>query len=263
MFIRGNLHDHIKTQKLLPKSPELSFRTPKTHLSMGGDITNFLNAPKTPTPTPEDRVQDQQQALTPDGISGSNDPFADEFKSVSRSRSASQSRILLKTSNNVTPLVNSDGLRMKVGTLNLQNGQLTTNEAIVQEIDSDEANLRELHAMKPNLKELMSGKMMTSSKGNHGGSRGSSKKGKSSNSTNFRKNMFSLSEDIKIMNCIRTKGTKSERQVFRDLVVEMNRSDEALKTRYKSYLKPLNQVDKMLMRNKAKELNPVNHCAII
>jgi hypothetical protein len=75
--------------------------------------------------------------------------------------------------------------------------------------------------------------------------------------------MFSLAEDILIMDSIRRKGEKSERQVFRDLVVGMNRSDEALKTRYKSYLKPLNEVDKLLMRNKARELDPLVHCAII
>jgi len=43
----------------------------------------------------------------------------------------------------------------------------------------------------------------------------------------------------------------------------MNRSDEALKTRYKSYLKPLSEVDKAQIRNSVKECNPDIHCAII
>ena len=75
--------------------------------------------------------------------------------------------------------------------------------------------------------------------------------------------MFSLREDIILLDRIGMKGEKSYRQIYRELVIEMNRSDEALKTRYKSYLKPLSEIDKAQIRNSVKELNPDIHCAII
>ena len=75
--------------------------------------------------------------------------------------------------------------------------------------------------------------------------------------------MFSLREDITLLDRIGMKGDKSDRQIYRELVIEMNRSDEALKTRYKSYLKPLSEVDKAQIRNSVKECNPDIHCAII
>lgn len=75
--------------------------------------------------------------------------------------------------------------------------------------------------------------------------------------------MFSLREDIILLDKIGMKGEKSDRQIYRELVIEMNRSDEALKTRYKSYLKPLSELDKAQIRNCVKDFNPDIHCAII
>jgi hypothetical protein len=108
----------------------------------------------------------------------------------------------------------------------------------------DEETLRTLEAMKPNLKEIMSSSRKQGVKNSKFNKNQSADDIKAFNYNNFRKNMFSLREDLQIMNFITNKGEKSERQIFRELVIEMNRSDEALKTRYKSYLKPLNEVDK-------------------
>lgn len=75
--------------------------------------------------------------------------------------------------------------------------------------------------------------------------------------------MFSLKEDLQILDAVKFRGSKSARQVFRDLVVVMNRSDEAIKTRYKAYLKNLSELDKLTMLNRAKVIDSSFHCVLI
>lgn len=225
---------------------------------MDRNITNNSIEPNQIIQASKEPPESQQQALNPGGFSGSNDPFVDEFKSRSMLGTGSVGWFGVNSANNMGD-VNS---QLTISALQTSFGrggsQSSLNQKSATELKPEQKNLLELQALKPDLSELMSGKKSDGSRGSF-----SKKKKASSKGSSFRKNMFSLKEDILILNSIISKGEKSERQVFRDLVIQMNRSDEALKTRYKSYLKPLNEVDKMLMRNKAKELNPLIHCAII
>ena len=75
--------------------------------------------------------------------------------------------------------------------------------------------------------------------------------------------MFSLKEDLQLLDAIKFRGKKSASQVFRALAGVMNRSVEALKTRHKVYLKVLTEIDKLQMYNKSKDVDSTKYCAVI